>query len=110
MAHFGYAKAETTLQVHGIGPFVNVPIDPVFELTSKGVLAKPSLLKPGVPTSSSPTYCFKVAIGTRMRGRRGEGFVVGALCSPANHFTQYWIRKASGERFRATLKELRTLS
>jgi hypothetical protein len=109
MAHFGYAKVETTLQVHGIGPFVNLPIDPVFELTSKGILAKPSLLKPGVPTSSAPTDCFKLAIGARMRGERGEGVVVGALCSQANQFTQYWIRKSSGERFWATLKDLTPL-
>jgi hypothetical protein len=109
MAHFGYAKVETMLQVHGIGPFVNLPIDPAFELTSKGVLAKPSLLKPGVPTSSAPTDCFKLAIGVRMKGERGEGVVVGALCSPANQFTQYWIRKSSGERFWATLKDLKPL-
>jgi hypothetical protein len=44
-----------------------------------------------------------------MRGERGEGAVVGALCSPANQFTQYWIRKSSGERFWATLKDLKPL-
>lgn len=109
MAHFGYAKVETMLQVHGIGPFVNLPIDPVYELTSKGVLSKPSLLKPGVPISSSPPECFKLAIGTHMRGELGEGVVVGALCSPANQFTQYWIKKTSGERFWATLKDLKAL-
>ena len=32
MAHFGYAKAESILQVHGMGPFINQPIDPVYEL------------------------------------------------------------------------------
>jgi hypothetical protein len=109
MAHFGYAKVETMLQVHGIGPFVNLPIDPVYELTTKGVLSKPSLLKPGVPTSSSPPECFKLAIGTRMRGELGEGVVVGALCSPANQFIQYWIKKTSGERFWATLKDLKPI-
>jgi len=109
MAHFGYAKVETMLQVHGIGPFLNLPIDPVYELTSKGVLSKTSLLKPGVPTSSSPPECFKLAIGTHMRGELGEGVVVGALCSPANQFTQYWIKKTSGERFWATSKDLKPL-
>jgi hypothetical protein len=107
MAHFGYAKVETILQVHGIGPFVNQPIDPVYELTAKGVLSKPSLLKPGVPTSSSPPDCFKLRIGARMQGEKGEGIVVGALCSPANQFTQYWIQKANGERFWATLQDLK---
>lgn len=60
MAHFGYAKIETTLQVHGIGPFVNLPVDPVSELTEEGILSKVSLLKPCVPTSSSPPQCFKI--------------------------------------------------
>ena len=109
MAHFGYAKIETTLQVHGIGPFVNIPIDPVYELTSKGVLSKPSLLKPGVPTSANLPDCFKLTIGTRMRGERGEGVVVGALCSPANQFTQYWIKKANGKRYWAALGDLKPL-
>ena len=109
MAHFGYAKVETMLQVHGIGPFVNLPTDPVFELTGKGVLSKPSLLKPGVPTSSSPPECFKLTVGAHMQGERGEGVVVGALCSPVNQFTQYWIRKPNGERFWATLKDLKPL-
>ena len=109
MAHFGYAKVETVLQVHGIGPFVNLPIDPVFELSNKGVLAKPSLLKPGVPTSSSPPDCFSLKMGAHMRGAKGEGIVVGALCSPANHFTQYWIMKSNGGRFWATRQDLRPL-
>jgi len=67
------------LQVHGSGPFVNLPIDPVFELRNKGVLSKPSLLKPGVPLSSSPPDCFKLKIGAHMQGARGEGVVVGGL-------------------------------
>ena len=109
MAHFGYAKVETMLQVHGIGPFVNLPIDPVYELTNKGVLPKPSLLKPGVPTSYSPPDCFKLKIGARMQSDKGEGIVVGALCSPANQFTQYWIQKPNSERFWATLQDLKPL-
>jgi hypothetical protein len=35
--------------------------------------------------------------------------VVGALCSPANQFTQYWIKKPNGERFWATLADLKPL-
>jgi len=109
MAHFGYAKVETILQVHGIGPFINVPIDPVYQLTEKGVLLKPSLLKPGVPASSSPPDCFTLKMGTHVRGERGEGVVVGALCSPANRFTQYWIRQPNGERYWATFQDLTLL-
>jgi hypothetical protein len=109
LEHFGYAKVETVLQVHGIGPFVNVPVDPVFELTDKGVLSKPSLVRPGVPTSSSPPDCFVLKMGARVRGARGEGIVVGGLCSPANQFTQYWIQKSNSERFWATLQGLKAL-
>ena len=109
MSHFGYARVETVLQVHGIGPFVNLPIDPVFELTGSGVMAKLSLLKPGVPTASSPPDCFKLRIGQRVRGAMGRGHVVGALCSPANQFTEYWIRKSNGSRFWATISDLRPI-
>jgi hypothetical protein len=109
MAHFGYAKLETILQVHGSGPFINVPIDPVYQLTDKGVLSKPSLLKPGVPASSSPPDCFTLKIGAPVRGESGEGVVVGALCSPANQFTQYWIQQPNGARFWATLQDLKPL-
>ena len=109
MAHFAYAKIETILQVHGIGPFENNVIDPLYQLTDKGVLLKPSLVKPGVPTPSSPLDCFELKIGARVHGEAGEGIVVGALCSPANQFTQYWIRKPNSERFWATLQELKPL-
>jgi len=109
MVHFGYAKVETILQVHGIGPFINEPIDPVYQLTDKGVLFKPSLVRPGVPTSSSPPDCFTLKIGAHVSGARGKGLVVGALCSPANQLTQYWIQQPNGERFWATLQELKPL-
>jgi hypothetical protein len=56
--------------------------------------------------SSSPPECFKLAIGVHMQGARGEGVVVGALCSPANQFTQYWIKRSNGQRFWATLNDL----
>src|SRR5258708_1932619 len=107
MAHFGYAKAETILQVHGTGPFINQPIDPVYQLTDKGVLFKPSLVKPGVPTSSSPPGCFTLKIGAQVHSEKGAGTVVGALCSPANQLTQYWIQKPNGDRFWATLQDLK---
>ena len=109
MAHFGYARVETILQVHGIGPFVNLPIDPVFELTSSGVMAKPSLLKPGVPTASSPPNCFKLKIGQHVKSAMRQGVVVGALCSPSNTFTEYWIKKSNGQRFWTTLSDLQVM-
>ncbi len=109
MEHFGYAKVESILQVHGIGPFVNVPIDPVYELTANGILSKPSLVKPGVPTSFSPPDCFTLKIGAHVRGAQGEGMVVGALCSTANQFTQYWVQRPNSRRFWATLQDLKAL-
>ena len=61
------------------------------------------------PTQSSPPDCFVLKIGTRVHGDAGEGTVVGARCSPANQFTQYWIRKPNGERFWATSQELKRM-
>jgi hypothetical protein len=109
MEHFGYAKVETILQVHGIGPFINVPIDPAYQLTDKGVLFKPSLVKPGVPTSSSPPDCFTLKIGAHVSGASGKGLVVGAMFSPAYQLTQYWIQQPNGDRFWATPLDLKPL-
>ena len=109
MAHFAWSKTETIIQVHGIGPFSTALVDPVYRLTDKGVLLVTSLLQPGSPTESSPPDCFALKIGTRVHGDAGEGIVVGALCSPANQLTQYWVRKPSSERFWATFQELKPL-
>lgn len=107
MAHFAWSKTETIVQVHGIGPFNSTLVDPVYELTDKGVVVLTSLLQPGRPTSSSPPDCFALAIGTQVRGDAGKGTVVGARCSPANQITEYWVRRANGERFWATLPQLK---
>jgi hypothetical protein len=48
-----------------------------------------------------------LTVGAHMQVERGEGVVVGGLCSPANQFTQYWIEKSNGERFWAELKDLK---
>lgn len=109
MAHFAWSKTETIIQVHGVGPFSSKVVDPVYELTDKGIFLLTSLLQPGSPTQSSPPDCFALKIGTRVHGDAGEGTVVGARCSPANQLTQYWIRKPNGERFWATLQELKPM-
>src|SRR5215510_9129389 len=109
MAHFARSKTETIVQVHGIGPFGSAVVDPVYELTEKGVFVLTSLLQPGSPTQSSPPDCFVLKIGARVRGDAGEGTVVGARCSPANQLTQYWVRKPDGERFWATSQELKPI-
>jgi hypothetical protein len=109
MPHFAWSKTETIVQVHGIGPFGSAVVDPVYELTEKGVFVLTSLLQPGSFTQSSPPDCFGLKIGTRVHGDAGEGTVVGARCSPANQLTQYWVRKPNGERFWATFQELKPM-
>ena len=109
MPHFAWSKTETILQVHGIGPFTSSVVEPVYELTDKGVFSLTSLLMPGRPTSSSPVDCFALKINAKVRGAPGAGHVVGARCSPTNKLTQYWIEKPGGARFWATLQELRPL-
>jgi hypothetical protein len=109
MPHFAWSKVETTLHVYGVGPFSTKLIDPVYELTGEGTFLLTSLLQPGTPTHSSPRDCFALRIGSRVKGAEGEGAVVGARCSPANHVTQYWIQKTNGDRFWATSEELKSM-
>ena len=65
MEHFAWSKTETILQVHGIGPFTSRVVEPVYELTDKGVFFLTSLLLPGRPTSSNPPDCFPRTSTTR---------------------------------------------
>ena len=109
MAHFAWSMTETIIQVHGIGPFGSTLVDPVYELTDKGTFVLMSLLQPGRLTASSPPECFALRVGVRVRGDSGEGTVAGARCSPANQLTQYWVRKANGDRFWATREQLQML-
>ena len=107
MEHFAWSKTETILQVHGIGPFTSTVVEPVYELTDEGVFSLTSLLLPGRPTSSSPQDCFALKVNDKVRGDAGEGSVVSARCSPSNKITQYWVQKPNGERFWATLQQLK---
>ena len=109
MAHFAWSKTETIIQVHGIGPFSSKLVDPVYELTDKGIFLLTYLLRPGTPTQSNPPDCFAWKVGERVRGDAGEGTVIAARCSPANHLTQYWVRRPSGERFWAPSQELKPI-
>jgi hypothetical protein len=107
MAHFAWSKTETTIQVHGVGPFASKLVDPAYELTDKGILLLTYLLKPGTPTQSAPPDCFAWKISKRVRGDAGEGTVIGARCSPANQLTQYWVRRLNGQQFWAPSQELK---
>jgi len=107
MAHFAWTKTETILQIHGVGPFASTIVEAVYELTDKGVFLLTSLLLPGSSTSTSPPGCFALSVNAKVRGEAGEGIVVGARCSPSNNITQYWIQQLNGERFWATLQQLK---
>jgi hypothetical protein len=91
MAHFGWGKTATTIQVHGIGPFSTDFVDPAYELADTGVSLIRTAGRPGERVRSIPGDCFALQLGNRVRSARGEGRVVGALCSPANRFMQYWV-------------------
>lgn len=110
MTHFGFSPIETIFQIHGIGPFENLPIDPVFELTSKGMMATLSLLKPGVSTTADPPDRFKLTIGRGVNGALGLCDIIGAYCSPDNQFTENRIAKCDGKRFWATLSDLKPVA
>jgi len=109
MAHFALSNTETILQVNGIGPFTSTVVEPVYELTDKGVFSLTSLLLPGHAVSSSPPKCFGLRINSRVSGVLGVGRVVGARCSPTNQITEYWVQKSNGQRFWATFQQLRQL-
>jgi len=109
MAHFALSNTETILQVNGIGPFTSTVVEPVYELTDKGVFSLTSLLLPGDAVPSSPPKCFGLRINARVSGVLGVGRVVGARCSPTNQITEYWVQKSNGQRFWATFQQLRQL-
>jgi quercetin dioxygenase-like cupin family protein len=109
MPHFGWSKVESTIHVYGVGPFSSKLIDPMYELTGNGTFLLTSLLQPGTPTDSIPPDCFSLKVGARVKSAEAEGAVVGARCSPANHLTQYWIEKTNGDRFWATIEQLKSM-
>ena len=84
------------MDIHEIGPFASTVVEPVYELTDKGIFLLTSLLVPGSPTSSSRPDCFALKVNPKVRGEVGEGIVGGARCSPSNQISQYWVQKANG--------------
>jgi hypothetical protein len=110
MAHYCRSKTETILQVHGVGPFSIDLVDPGYEMTAAGAgVMGGSPVGSRSPSAESVSSCFKLRMGDRVRGALGDGTVVGAQCFPTNQFTQYWIQRANGERFWATLEALKKL-
>lgn len=107
MAHFALSKTDTIIQVHGVGPFTTTWVTAVYSLTDEGVLLSTSAADAGRPSSTFPTGCFDLKLGSHARGTYGEGVVIGAECTPGQ-LTQYRIEKPNGERFWAVREELTT--
>jgi hypothetical protein len=108
MAHFGFSKTEVVIQVHGIGPFSTDWVEPMFNLTDKGVFVQKSAGEQGALVQTPPAACFALSLGMPVSGTLGDGRIVGALCAPMARLTQYWVQKPDGERFWATRDELTT--
>jgi hypothetical protein len=93
MAQFCRSKTETIIQVHGVGPFSADMVDPLYELTDKGVNRMMSMGAPPQIVRDYPSSCFTFKIGDQVTGGAGDRTVVAAQCLAASGFTQYWIRK-----------------
>lgn len=103
--HFALSKTDTILQVHGVGPFTTQWIVPVLKLTDKGVFLETSAIEPGHATPTSPTDCFALSLGTRVRGSYGDGVVVEAQCTPGQ-LTQYRVEKPNSDYYWAQRDEI----
>jgi hypothetical protein len=68
MPHFAWSKTESTIQVHGVGPFEVKLVDPAYDLTEKGTFLLTHLLRQGSATSSVPRTVFT---GRSVLGSRG---------------------------------------
>ena len=104
MPHFGWAKTECIIQVHGIGPFQIIPASTEEHLsgwknTPDGWLRDPQ----------APSF-FKFRIADRVRSGRGEGMIVMGMHSEKSKFTQYRVQKDDGEAFFESEEELAAVS
>jgi hypothetical protein len=99
MAHFGYAKTEVIIQIHGTGPFSTDYVDSVFQLSSEGVSLIRTPIDKGIPVKSGFSKYFTFKIGDNVKSNYGAGIVLLGQCHPLSNLTQYLIRTESGERF-----------
>ena len=76
MAHFCRSKTDMIMQVHGIGPFDIAMVDPLYQLTEKGVtvMSQGTILAPRDEhlVENWPQGCFAFKLGDRARGPLGE--------------------------------------
>jgi mannose-6-phosphate isomerase-like protein (cupin superfamily) len=82
MHHFAWAKTPVVTQIHGIGPFKQINVDPWVFLSD--------------PKSAAT---FKLKLKDRVRSPRGEGVVVFGASSDKNRITQYFVQRDDGTVF-----------
>jgi hypothetical protein len=93
MQHFGWSKTPLVVQIHGIGPFKIIPVDPWVFLSDP---------------KSAPSFKFRLK--DRVRSQRGEGVVVYGLSSDKNRITQYYVLRDDGTAFAEFEAELTKIS
>ena len=94
MAHFGWSKTDSIIQVHGIGPFKVIPVDEWQFVTGWKWMPDASLKpEPGVVSA------FKWKPNDRVRSKRGAGVVLFGARSVRNKVTQYEIQGDNGAKF-----------
>src|SRR5262249_29607989 len=107
MAHFAWSKTDTVIQVHGVGPFLVKWVNPIYELSDRGVLVRATAEEPR-RSVDAPKDCFALQLGTSVRAGFGTGVIVGAQCT-RGELTQYRVQKKDGERFWAQRDALEVL-
>ena len=94
MAHFGWSKTDSIIQIHGIGPFKVIPVDEWQFVTGWKWMPDASLKpEPGVVSA------FKWKPNDRVRSKRGAGVVLFGARSVRNKVTQYEIQGDNGAKF-----------
>jgi hypothetical protein len=94
MRHFGWAKTEVVIQVHGVGPFEVIP-DDAWEMLSGWTQTPDNRFI----RTLNPSHAFKFQLGERVRSTRGEGVIVSGVHSAKSRFTQYDVNTDDGNRF-----------
>jgi hypothetical protein len=89
MRHFGWAKTAVVVQIHGIGPFKQINVDPWMFLSDSNAASK-----------------FKYKLHDRVRSKRGEGVVMFGVTSEKNRITQYIVQRHDGSVFAEFEEEL----
>jgi hypothetical protein len=90
MAHFGWSRGETIIQVHGIGPFKQVFVDQITRITEPG--AEPS---------------FKYKVGDRVVSPKGPGVVANGYRTAK--LVQYQLKRDDAGLYWALEEDLKPL-